>query len=41
MTTIDSHKFQQEQINFYHADVKLFRREGGCVWQVKIWIKEE
>ena len=41
MTTIDSHKFQQEQINLYHGDVKLFRREGGGVWQVKIWIKEE
>ena len=41
MTTIDSHKFQQEQINFYHGDVKLFRREGGGVWQVKIWAKEE
>ena len=41
MTTIDSHKFQQEQINLYHGDVKLFRRQGGGVWQVKIWIKEE
>jgi len=41
MTIIDSHKFQQEQINLYHGDVKLFRREGGGVWQVKIWIKEE
>ncbi|MDC0185781.1 site-specific integrase [Gammaproteobacteria bacterium] len=40
MTTIDSHKFQQEQINLYHGDVKLFRREGGGVWQVKIWIRE-
>lgn len=41
MTTIDGHKFQQEQINLYGGDVKLFRRAGGGVWQVKIWIREE
>ena len=41
MTSIDSHKFQTEQINLYGGDVKVFRREGGGVWQVKIWITEE
>ena len=41
MTSIDSHKFQTEQINLYGGDVKVFRRESGGVWQVKIWITEE
>lgn len=41
MTPIDSHKFQQEQINLYGGDVKVFRRSDSGVWQVKIWIKEE
>ena len=41
MTTTDSHSFQLDQINLYGGDVKLFRRAGGGVWQLKIWIREE
>jgi len=40
MTTIDSHKFQLEQINLYGGDVKLYRRGDSGNWQIKIWIRE-
>ena len=40
MSSIDSHKYQLEQINLYGGDVKLFRRGQSGNWQVKIWIRE-
>ena len=40
MSTTDSHKYQQEQINLYGGDVKLFRRGTSGNWQIKIWIRE-
>jgi len=40
MSTIDSHKFQLEQVNLYGGDVKLFRRGDSGVWQIKIWVRE-
>ena len=40
MNTTDSHKYQQEQINLYGGDVKLFRRGTSGNWQIKIWIRE-
>ena len=40
MNSIDSHKFQTDQINLYGGDVKIFRRGDSGVWQLKIWIHE-
>tara|TARA_B100000287_G_scaffold384564_1_gene391154 strand:- start:3074 stop:4297 length:1224 start_codon:yes stop_codon:yes gene_type:complete len=40
--TIDSHKFQTNQINLYGGDVKLFTTaKSNGIWQLKIWITEE
>ena len=42
MTTIDSHKYQLNQINLYGGDVKLFTTlKSNGIWYVKIYIHEE
>jgi len=42
MTTIDSHKYQLNQINLYGGDVKLFTtHKSNGIWYVKIYIHEE
>tara|TARA_X000000368_G_scaffold357346_1_gene299715 strand:- start:2600 stop:3823 length:1224 start_codon:yes stop_codon:yes gene_type:complete len=41
MTTIDSHKYQTNQINLYNGDVKLFQHKDTGRWYVRIWIQEE
>jgi integrase len=42
MTTIDSHKYQLNQINLYGGDVKLFTtHKSNGIWYVKIYIHDE
>jgi len=41
MSTIDSHKYQTNQINLYNGDVKLFQHKDTGRWYVRIWITEE
>ncbi|MBU04433.1 MAG: hypothetical protein CL877_00345 [Dehalococcoidales bacterium] len=42
MTTIDSHKYQLNQINLYGGDVKLITtHKSNGIWYVKIYIHDE